>query len=66
MMHTLKVTQIGCGSCVAKINKALKELDDAADIAIDRLTGIIKVTSNASLDEIRTILNQIGYPSTVE
>lgn len=64
-MYSLKVAKIGCGSCVAKINNALKALDDAAEIAIDRLAGIIKVKSDASLDEIRMTLNQIGYPTTV-
>lgn len=65
MMYTLKVAQIACGSCVAKINNALNELDDAAEIAIDRLAGIIQVKSDASLDEIRMQLKQIGYPTTV-
>lgn len=64
-MYTLKVTKIACGSCVAKINNALMALDDAAVIVIDRLAGIIQVKSDASLDEIRMALNQIGYPSTV-
>ncbi|WP_297576865.1 heavy-metal-associated domain-containing protein [uncultured Deefgea sp.] len=64
-MYSLKVARIGCGSCVAKINLALKALDDAAEIAIDRLAGIIQVKSDVSLDEIRNTLNQIGYPTTV-
>ncbi|QLI82668.1 heavy-metal-associated domain-containing protein [Chitinibacter fontanus] len=64
-MYSLKVTQIGCGSCVAKINNALKALDGSAEIAIDRLAGIIQVKSDAALDEIRMKLNQIGYPTTV-
>ncbi|QZA77277.1 heavy-metal-associated domain-containing protein [Deefgea tanakiae] len=64
-MYSLKVAKIGCGSCVAKINNALKALDDAAEIAIDRLAGIIQVKSDASLVEIRETLNQIGYPTTV-
>ena len=64
-MYTLKVAKISCGNCVSKINKSLKALDDAAEIAIDRLAGIIQVKSDASLDEIRATLNQIGYPTTV-
>ena len=64
-MYTLKVAKIGCGSCVAKINNALNAFDDTAEITIDRLAGIIQVKSSFSLDDIRAVLNQIGYPTTV-
>ena len=64
-MYTLKVAKIACGGCAAKINSVLKTVDEAAEIVFDRMAGIIQVKSDLSLDEIRTALDQIGYPTAV-
>lgn len=62
-MYTLQVSNIGCGSCVAKINHALKDLDASASVDIDRAGGQISISTEESLETVCEFLSDMGYPA---
>ena len=62
-MYTLQVDNIGCGSCVAKINQALKELDSQASVDIDRTSGRASIRTDEALQTVCELLTEMGYPA---
>ncbi len=64
-MYSLKVEKLTCSRCVTKINNALKSVDDSAEIVIDLALSQLQITTNASLEAVRALLLNMGYPTTV-
>ena len=62
-MYTLQVDNIGCGSCVAKINHALKDLDSQASVYIDRTSGRASIRTDEALQTVCDLLTDMGYPA---
>lgn len=62
-MYTLQVDNIGCGSCVAKINQALKDLDSQAAVDIDRSSGRASIRTEETLQSVCDLLTDMGYPA---
>ncbi|MDF2446708.1 MAG: copper chaperone CopZ [Moraxellaceae bacterium] len=62
-MHILNVTGMGCGSCVVKVENAVRRLDAAAKVRVDRAQGRVEVDSAASAEALCEALAAIGYPA---
>ncbi|MBS7663199.1 heavy-metal-associated domain-containing protein [Pseudomonas lalucatii] len=62
-MFALDVSGMGCGSCVSKITKAIQALDSLAKVEIDRAAGKVKVESAERLEDIRAVIEDLGYPT---
>lgn len=64
-MFNLKVTGMGCGSCVSKITKAIQALDQDARVEVDRAAGKVTVESTESAEAIRELIQELGYVAQV-
>lgn len=64
-MLQLHVAGMSCNHCVGAVNKALKELDPNAKVAVNLAEAQVSVESSASTEEIIATLNEAGYPAKV-
>ena len=62
-MHVVKVSGMGCGSCVAKITKAIQQLDGEAAVRVDRTQGKVEVDSAESLEAVCQVITDLGFPA---
>ncbi len=62
-MHVVKVSGMGCGSCVAKITKAIQQLDGEAAVRVDRPQGKVEVESAESLEAVCQVITDLGFPA---
>lgn len=60
-MVVLKVTGMGCGSCVGKITKAVQALDQNARVEVDRATGIVSVDTDENAATLRDVVQKLGF-----
>jgi copper chaperone len=54
---------MGCGSCVAKITKAIQQLDGEAAVRVDRAQGKVEVESAESLEAVCQVIADLGFPA---
>lgn len=64
-MIFLKVTGMGCGSCVSKITKAIQSLDERARVEVDRASGTVSIDSSESAASLRDLVQKLGYGAEV-
>lgn len=62
-MHVVKVSGMGCGSCVAKITRAIQQLDGEAAVRVDRTQGKVEVESAESLEAVCQVITDLGFPA---
>lgn len=64
---TFKVENLSCGSCLSKINYALKEYEGMVGMGADLLKGLVTVDHKAPLtgDYIASVITDLGYPATL-
>ena len=62
----LKVTGMTCGHCEKAVTQAIRSLDSAAEIGIDRDTN--RVTIQTPIEPARLIaaISDEGYPTSIE
>jgi copper chaperone len=62
----LKVTGMTCGHCEKAVTQAIRSLDSAAEISIDR--DINRVTIQTPIEPARLIaaISDEGYPTSIE
>ncbi|MGB6294610.1 MAG: heavy-metal-associated domain-containing protein [Rivularia sp. (in: cyanobacteria)] len=63
MTIQLKVPDIACSACVNTVTKAIKAVDANATVEADTKTKIVKVQSQHSVDKIKEIIAEAGYPA---
>ncbi len=63
MTIQLKVPGIACSACVNTVTKAIKSVDANATVEADTKTKIVKVQSQYSVDKIKEIIAEAGYPA---
>jgi Cu+-exporting ATPase len=61
-MHELTVEDMTCKHCVARVTKAVQEIDGAAQVDIDLATGKVRIDSQADMDRIVDAIAAAGYP----
>ena len=63
MTIQLKVPGIACSACVNTVTQAIKSVDANATIEADTKTKIVNVQSEHSVDKIKEIIAEAGYPA---
>ena len=59
----MKITIEGmmCQHCVQHVTNALNELDGITDVTVDLEEGTATVQGKASIEAIRTVIDEAGY-----
>ena len=60
-MQQFTVTGMTCGHCEAAVMRAIKQLDPAAVVTIDRAANKVEVESSQPRDAIATAIREEGY-----
>lgn len=60
-MMRLEVPEMSCGHCKASIERAVKDLDASARIAVDLGTRRVEIATAATLEEVVAALKEAGY-----
>lgn len=63
-MYEMKLEDMTCGHCKARVTQTLKTLDPNARIEIDLLRRQVRVESAQELSEITEALAEAGYPAS--
>lgn len=61
-MYELQVEGMSCGHCVSAVTKSIQEVDASAKVDVDLAQQKVRVDSTAKLDEIKSAVNEAGYP----
>jgi copper chaperone len=61
-MYELKVENMSCGHCVNAVTKAVQAVDPAAQVQVDLAGKKVSVESGAQLAQIRSAIEEAGYP----
>lgn len=60
-MYELKVDGMTCGGCAASVKRAVQALDANAQVDVDLPTKIVKVSTSAELEAVKTAVEDAGY-----
>ena len=60
-MQQFTVTGMTCGHCEAAVMRAIKQLDPAAAVTIDRAANSVQVESSQPRDAIAAAIREEGY-----
>ena len=60
-MQILNVSGMSCGHCVRAIGEAIRALDGAAEVQVDRAAGEVRVDSRLSLEQLLAAIREEGY-----
>ena len=63
MTIKLKVPNIACSACVNTVTKAIHSVDANATVEADTKTKIVNVQSQHSVDKIKEVIAEAGYPA---
>lgn len=61
---TLKITGMSCGSCVNKIETALKQQEGVEQAKVNLKKGIVKLKYDGSIqssDKLNAVIQEVGY-----
>ncbi|MBP7454332.1 MAG: heavy-metal-associated domain-containing protein [Ottowia sp.] len=61
MQQQFTVTGMTCGHCEASVTRAIKQLDGAAQVKIDRAHNQVEVDSSAPREAIASAIREDGY-----
>jgi copper chaperone len=64
MNQTFQVTGMTCGHCEKAVTRAIKQVDPAAEVAIDRAQNKVDVQSNQSREALAKAIVEEGYQVT--
>lgn len=62
MIHKIEVENIKCGGCMNSIKTALLKIENVIEVAIDKETDTITVTSDTVRAVFVNTLSTLGYP----
>lgn len=60
-MLKLKVPDMSCGHCASTIEKAVKSVDAAAQVAVDLGSSTVAVETKVDETAIRDVIRSAGY-----
>ena len=60
-MQQFTVTGMTCGHCEAAVTRAIKQLDAAAAVTIDRAANKVEVESSQPREAIAAAIREEGY-----
>lgn len=59
--HHFQVQGMTCGHCERAVTQAVQQVDPAAQVAIERATGAVEVTSNQPRAALAQAITEEGY-----
>jgi copper chaperone len=59
--HTFEVSGMTCGHCEKAVTRAIKQVDPAAEVVIDRTQNRVDVQSNQSRKALVKAIVEVGY-----
>lgn len=62
-MYVFQVEGMGCGSCEARIIRAIHRQEATANVTIDRSRGRVEVASALTAPEVSQLITALGYPA---
>ncbi len=62
-MHHVQIDNLHCGGCVARVTRALQQLDEHASVDINRESGRARIETTTSLASVCEQLGNSGYPA---
>ena len=66
MNQTFKVTGMTCGHCEKAVTQAIKRVDPAAEVKIDRTRNLVDVTTGENRVLIANAIAEEGYQVTAD
>lgn len=60
-MYDFQVKGMTCGHCVKSVTRALKEVDEKADVRVDLAQGRVQVDSAAPAGKLSAAITEAGY-----
>lgn len=64
-MYELRVENMSCGHCTARVTQAVKSVDADARVEVDLPGRQVRIESACELTEITSALAEAGYPGQV-
>jgi copper chaperone len=61
MNQTFQVTGMTCGHCEKAVTRAIKQVDPAAEVVIDRAQNKVDVQSNQPHEALAKAIEEEGY-----
>jgi copper chaperone len=61
MNQTFQVTGMTCAHCEKAVTRAIKQIDPAAEVAIDRAQNKVDVQSNQPREALAKVIAEEGY-----
>ncbi len=63
---TLKVEGMHCMHCVAKVEKALKEMGGKAEVSLEEGKAVVVCPESTKEADLAATVTKAGFPATVE
>ncbi|MBM3605475.1 MAG: heavy-metal-associated domain-containing protein [Alphaproteobacteria bacterium] len=63
-MLNLQVEGMTCGHCERTVTRAVRSIDPAAEVVVDRSSGRVTVQSSLDADAVRQAIESEGYRVT--
>ena len=63
-MIRFNVPDMSCGHCVSTVTKAIKTLDESAEVKVDLAHKTVSVETSAPAPQVAKALEDAGYPNT--
>ena len=63
-MYELQVNGMSCGGCANSVKRSVLAVDSSAKVDVDLPSKTVRVTTTASLEDIRAAITEAGYPVT--
>jgi len=63
-MYELQVNGMSCGGCASSVKRTVQAIDSSAKVDVDLPSKTVRVTTAASLDDVKTAITEAGYPVT--
>lgn len=60
-MTTFEVKDMTCGHCVSAIGKAIRDLDETAEVSFDLASKTVRVDSEADTGRLQAAIADAGY-----
>lgn len=61
MNQTFNVQGMTCGHCEKAVTRAVKQLDPAAEVKIDRVANKVEVESSQTREALAKVISDEGY-----
>lgn len=61
----LRIESMTCGGCARSVTRAIQSVDPKARIETDPASRMVKIETTASSTALQQVLEEAGYPATV-